>query len=108
MLDNPLGFFHINLFDSTVRTSILPSDEPMANMVPRGDRAMQLVTESLHGDSVIFKSHNRIVVSSDADARSDPSGENCTAQTGFACPWNSWVFSLVCTFHTAQEVPVMR
>jgi len=76
MLDNPLGFFHTNLFDSTVRTSILPSDEPMAIWFQSGDRAMQLVTESLCGDSVDIQIPQPDSWCLDADARSDPSGEN--------------------------------
>src|SRR5882762_11998204 len=63
-------------FDPTARASTVPSEETVANMVPCVDRAKPVVTQSLCGDSTTLKSHRRMVLSRDADAKNEPSGEN--------------------------------
>lgn len=41
-----------------------------------------------------------IVWSSEADRRSEPSGENCTQGTQLRCPLHSAIFLLVSKFHS--------
>src|SRR5258707_10197452 len=69
---------HTSLFDSTVRTSMIPSRELVAMMVPSRDRATPL-TKWAWGGEATCKSHNCTVLSLDADARRDSTGENWTA-----------------------------
>src|SRR5882762_398884 len=103
MWDNPLGIIHTSSLDSMVRTSMFPSEELMAKIVPSGDRATK---ESLGGNSATCKSHKRMVVSKDPDARSDPSGENWTGLTLRAWPRNCLIRSPVLVSQTAHKVPV--
>src|SRR5882762_1854676 len=77
---------HTSLLDSTVQTSMIPSRELVARMVPNWETAIPVMKWPLRGDSTTFKSHKRIVLSQDADARRDPTGENWTAATERACP----------------------
>src|SRR5258707_6552195 len=67
---------HTSLFDSTVRTSTIPSREMVARMCPTWDRATPVVKRPLRGDSATCESRRRIVLSRDADARREPTGEN--------------------------------
>src|SRR5882762_9578920 len=67
---------HISFFDSAVRTSTIPSRELVAKMVPSRDRAVLIMKRPLRGDSSTCESQRRIVLSRDADARRDPTGEN--------------------------------
>src|SRR5258707_1892643 len=79
---------HTSLFDSTVRTSMIPSRELVAMMVPSREIATPVTKWAGRGDLATCKSHNRTVSSTDADARKDPTGENWTALTKSACPSN--------------------
>src|SRR5882724_6367658 len=91
------------LFDPTARASIVPSEETVANMVPCVDRTKPVMTQSLCGDSTTFKSNRRMVLSRDADAKNEPSGENWTATTAPACPWYWRIRLHVRASQTSQE-----
>src|SRR5882762_6333919 len=93
-------------FDPTARASTVPSEETVAYMVPCVDRAKPVITQSLCGGSTTLKSHRRMVLSRDADAKNEPSGENWTASATAACPWNLWIRLHVRVSQTSQEEKV--
>src|SRR5882762_302238 len=99
---------HINTisFDLTVRASTVPSGEMVTSMVPSGDSAKRLVSASWRGDSTMCKSHKRIVLSSDAEARSELSGENWMARTVCEWPRNWGIWVQVRASQTSQEEPM--
>src|SRR5258708_5529793 len=72
--DGSLRSVQTNFSDFDSRTSTIPSEKLVAEMVPSGDKASLVVRRC--GDSATFKSHRRIVLSRDADARRGPTGEN--------------------------------
>src|SRR5882762_7202562 len=97
---------HNSLFDSTVRISIVPSENLVTKIVPSEDRVRSTAKVSWRGGSTTFKSHKRMVDSkSDAVARSDLLGEKWTTEQPYGLRWKSWIRFRVRTSQISQDWP---